>query len=298
MPGEVIAILCAFLYALSYLFLHKAQVKASWPDNGLLPVLFIGALALNCAVWSRAAFTGHLPPASWPGLTFAALSGIIGTLIGRLFLYFAVARLGATRGVVIKTFSPLVTLLFAAIFLDESLDKSDIYGILLLLVSILFLFIERLWIPNSHRGIAFFQKGIFIASMAAFCQGIGHGMRKLAIEHAADAMTSAAVDISAALLLYILFLFLTRKLRPIVDSYRQSRNTYVFTAGLLSACATLVFFVAVTETDVSVVAAITGTEPIIVGLLSLLFFPKLEKISIWTITSAILVAFGVVLLSQ
>jgi uncharacterized membrane protein len=295
--GEMIAVFSAVLYALSYLFLHQGQVQAQWRDNGLFPVLFIGTIALGSVFLLRGGTTGFWGEITQSELLFAALSGLIGTLFGRLALFFAVARLGATRGVVVKSFAPLITLLFAAVFLHESWTTSDMYGTFLLLLSIVFLFIERLWIPNLHRSLAFLQKGVVVAAIAALCQGIGHGMRKLAVQHTSDALTCATVDISTALVIYLLLLLLTGRLRDTLASYRHSRNSFIWAAGLTSAAATLLFFLSVTRANVSVVAAIAGTEPILVGLFSLLLFPKLEKLNLWTISSSILVAFGVILFS-
>lgn len=297
MPGIATALLSAICYSLSYVFLHKGHTETEYKDNGLFPVLLIGTVTIGLAAIAKLLFT---PNFEWSvmdrnqvmGYLICAVSGLVGTLFGRLCLYAAIRRLGATRGVVIKTLETIVTLILAMQFLQEKLLPKDIVGCFLLGLGLSLLIYEQS--RSMHRSVLHF--GVLLGLTAVVFQGSGHFMRKLGMMHSINPVLGAAVDISLAFFGYLVLLRGTGSLHECVRFYFRNPNPYIWVSGFLSALGVLLFFISVVSAPLSIVAVIVGLEPIMVAVFSSLFLQGTEKLTWLTGVYACVTALGVVLL--
>lgn len=301
MFGELTAVLCAVCYALSYIFIRKGQAESSPPDHGLFPILCISVLTLDGAC-AFLAVNGPLRldvrmPETGLLLIFAALSGLIGTLIGRLALYRAISDLGATRGVVIKGLSPIMTLLIVVVILQQPVDDDDWVGLSCLLIAVLLLLLERKFSMSRNLPLQVFRNSIFIACFSACAQGIGHVFRQLSTEGALNPIFAAGADVTTALIGYLVILTCRGKLLSLMRWYRASLNISLIAAGVCSSLAVMLFFIAVSQIPVSTVSILVATEPIIVAFLAVIFFPKLERVTWWSAIATLVVASGVIMIS-
>ncbi len=300
MSGELTALCSAVCYAVSYLLLRKYQSEHQTAafDHGLFNILLIGTISLAAALGLQA--WGHPMPllTGGDGLTaivFCALSGLAGTLLGRLALFAAIARIGATRGVIINALAPLVTLLIAVAFLDEDFQGITIAGMIITAAGVIILALERVLFPQrffSH----WFRQGITIAAFATVFQGIGYTFRKIGIHTSITPLGAAALDMGAALLGYLLILIISCQMRPIIASALKTLDLTAVTAAILTAAAIVLFFAATNEISVSEVSLITATQPVIVAMLSAVFLRKLEHLTWLTMVCAVLVTAGVVMI--
>ncbi|MCF8564059.1 DMT family transporter [Alicyclobacillus tolerans] len=299
MSGEVTALFAAFCYSLSFVYLRKAQTERNLPDHGLLPILLISALTLAAAFGIKALSQPVVLNAisKWPmAALLSVTSGLVGTWLGRQTLYTAIDRLGATRGVVLKSASPVITLVIAFSLLGERPDDLDVPGLACLLLGLVWVIVERRWV--SHRALSkWVNYGIALGLLSAVLQGTGHAMRKLGTAYPVSPVFSAAVDVLAALTGYSAALMVTGKLFRYLKVYWSFPKRYVIAAGLLSSAGVLLFFSAVSRAPVSTVSVIIGTEPILVALLSSVLLGKLEQLSWGVFVAAVLVAAGVILTS-
>lgn len=298
MSGELDAVFSAICYALSSIFLRKGQMRTNAPDNGLLPVLFIGSLCLVGTMFTRMPLTiDKLGTGNWlVPVAFCALAGVAGTLIGRLALYSTIARFGATRGVIINAIAPCVTLFIAVFVLDEHLDEFEVYGIACFALGLFLLAVEQVWLQN-HRSSSL-RIAVMIAICAPIFQGGGFVLRKMGIQNSIDPVFAAGIDICAALVLYIFLLAVTRRLGGLVQFYWSHRNFFFVFAGLASAFAIYLFFEASRKIPVSLVGMIIGIQPVIVALISALFLAKSERVSWMVGISSIIVTVGVLFMSH
>lgn len=295
--GQLFAMLSALCYALSYIFIRKGQTASAPPDGGLLPVLVISTVALDsvfvCA-WLLDSDVSEWPTKSLLPLAYAALSGLIGTLVGRLALYRAIHALGATRGVVIKGLAPIVTVAVITLTTDEQVVTGDLVGLLCLVIAVLLLFFERKFTYRMMRSLSLFRNSIVIAGLAALAQGIGHAFRQMSVHGELPALLAASVDVTTALVFYLLSLSIVGKVGGYIRRYRLHMNSSLLLAGLSSALGVLLFFVAIQWVAVTTVSVLVATEPLIVAILSAIFFPQLERITWWSAFAAIIVAGGVI----
>ena len=299
MQGEITALLSAACYAISNLLLRKGQKDTHRSDNGLFPVLTIGGLILLFAfIIDVIADPAPLVEGNnWvTGPIFCMLSGIIATLFGRLALYNAISRIGATRGVIFIAVSPFITLIVALTILGEQLLLTDIIGIGLLFAGVTVLFLEGRTSRYRFASPRLVQLGFLIALSASLFQGIGYSFRKIGVLVPMDPVFAATLDTMAALVGYAIVLSFLGRFRSYMRYYKNHLNVYVAGAGVASAAAVFLFFDAVLEVPVSTVSVIMGSQPVIVALLAGIFMRKMERLSLITYVSAILVSFGVILL--
>lgn len=296
MSGSLIAILSVIFYSFSYVLLHKGQVDSDIQDNGLLAVLTIGFVTLGTGAeffshGSKVLFHLH----TWDqtvGYGFAVISGVIGTLFGRLTVYAAIKRLGATRGIVVGSAESLVTLALAVLILRESFHVNDAIGLLFLTVGISLLILERMVVQERSN----LQQGVILGLTGALLQGTGHFVRKLGSTSAVVPIIAAALDLAVALGLYVILLACLGRLRRYLKQYLKSINGYLIAAGFCSAVGVLLFFVAVQTVPVWKVALIIGTEPLFVTVISKALFRNLERLTLMTAVYTLFVTAGIMFL--
>ncbi|QSO50240.1 DMT family transporter [Alicyclobacillus curvatus] len=299
MPGEVTALLAAMCYAISNLLVRKGQKDTHPSDNGLFPILVITGFILLAYL-----IVDHVrDPAPivvnhilLRGVLFSALSGLVATLLGRLALYRAISKIGATRGSIVAAISPLVTLVIAVTMLQERLNIRDVSGMVMLLSGVMLLLMERKLFPMRLWPGLFVQNGIWIALWATLFQGVGYAFRKVGMQGRMDPAFAGSVDTFTALMVYIVILAFLGKLKSYLRYYVSHLNIYLISAGFMMAAAVFLFFEAVSEVPVSTVSVIMGSQPVIVALLAGIFMNRLERLTWVTGVSAGLVSVGVILL--
>lgn len=300
-PGVLTAFIAALCYSVSYLFVRKGQAESNPEDHGLFPVLLISSLTLALALLvkvMRNAAPLVMGPHQALTISFCILAGILGTCFGRMALYAAIARIGATRGVIIDMLSAFVTLTAAIIFLGEKLRWSNIYGVIGITLGLTLLITERVWFPSRFMK-QLYQSGVAMSFAAALLQGVGHVFRKPSVVSPISPTFAATLDIVAALLLYTLLLGWNGRLTRVLRHYRRtgSSNLYFAAAGCFSAAGVLLFFSASSTIPVSQVSIITSIQPVIVAVLSGVLLAKLEQITWFTVMSSICVTLGVIIMS-
>ncbi len=296
MSGLLTAILSVVFYSFSYVFLHKGQVESDIEDNGLLAVLAIGFVTLGIGAeflshGSRVLFQVHTRQ-QIVGYGFAALSGVIGTLFGRLTVYASIKRLGATRGIVVGSAESLVTLILAVLILRESFHVNDAIGLILLSLGISLLIFERMIVQERSS----VQQGVILGLAGALLQGSGHFVRKLGSTSAVVPIIAAALDLAVALGFYIIFLAFSGRLRRYFEQYTKSFNAYLAVAGFCSAAGVLLFFVSLQTVPVWKVALIIGAEPLFVTVISKALFRNLERLTLMTAVCTLFVTAGIMFL--
>lgn len=156
-------------------------------DPGLLNrtrlLLAVGAtLILACItmqVWPWAMIT-ESGPGQWLWL---GISGIVGLSIGDLFGFTSLRILGARRQSVVGTSAPAAAAIAAYFLLGESLTITDIIGMTLSIVGVMYAMSaieERSEV--SREGYGTFTTGVLLAIGGAVCQGAGLVLAKIGLQ--------------------------------------------------------------------------------------------------------------------
>lgn len=293
MRGEIAALISILAFALAYIFVNKAQTQGDTSDNGLLPLLVVSTVFLISAcfvrwLWVPAEFQ---ITSSWQmSILSSVLSGVSWNFLSRMTLLGSIARIGATRGIIIKSVAPILTVAFAVLFLKEHLSLGDQLGFILMLASIVLLFMEKTK-AETRAWFSVVRQGILLGLLSALFQGIGHLLRKMGAD-VIPPVFGATLDMTAATLTYIVYLIWTGRFQQHAKFYFQHPSFYVLAASVLTALGVLTSFVSIAGASISTVAMILGMQPILMPFLSSLLFPGLEAFTWFSYFAIFLVVCG------
>ncbi len=129
--GELFILGCVASWV-TFSLLGKALLKEMSPLNSILYASLSGTLCLALPAWQEGL------PAAWPGYTlidWLALFylGFFGTVLGFVWYYEGIQRIGATKAGVFINFVPISAIVFSFFILGEPLTGSLLAGTLLVL---------------------------------------------------------------------------------------------------------------------------------------------------------------------
>jgi drug/metabolite transporter (DMT)-like permease len=202
--GEIAALITAMCYSASSIFFTMAGRKFGPLVTNRLR-LVAAVLLLGTAHWI--VFGLPIPSNAEAERWFwLGSSGIVGLVIGDLFLFQAYITLGPRLGLLFLSLSPALTTLLAWIFLGETLSTGNIFGIVLTLAGIAWVVMEssptgkpRL---DMNPGInqKLFIKGIFAGMIAAAGQSFGMVLAKKGLTGNFPALSANVIRMSVAFL--------------------------------------------------------------------------------------------------
>ena len=300
MPGEVYAIVSAFLWALS-----STMVKS---QTSKMPIILMNALRTVPAMlvyWGFLLVTGRigepfsLPLRSWG---FLAGSTLIGLAIGDLLYFQSMKYIGLGRALPLSNVYPFFTILLALLFLNERIDWTVAAGAVLI-VSGAYL----LAFPRGTRGLnarhsdgarhsdvarpsggaedggELDLKGVAMALAAAVCWGTSTVLLRLGLE---DVAVPVANVIRLSILAVILFSLAARQGQLAqAPAYlrREHRATLgiVLLAGVIGmTLGTFTFLAAVQKAGAARTSILTSAMPLFGVPFSLILGERLTARSI------------------
>lgn len=137
MIGEGFALIAALFYALVNVSVALGGKTKQEGDNGVLLSL-LSTLTLSGVVW---VFWGaeldfdFSNPAFWVGFLSFMVAGILSTVLGRLWLFRSVERIGVVKAGFFRRLIPVFSALFAYVFLKETLSTQGTIGFILVLLA-------------------------------------------------------------------------------------------------------------------------------------------------------------------
>ena len=134
--GELFILGCVASWV-TFSLLGKALLKEMSPLSSILYASLSGTLCLALPAWQEGL------PAAWPGYTLTdwlALFylGFFGTVLGFVWYYEGIQRIGATKAGVFINFVPISAIVFSFFILGEPLTGSLLAGTLLVLSGVYF----------------------------------------------------------------------------------------------------------------------------------------------------------------
>ena len=137
----------------------------------------VGALSLNLirlliglvflAVYNAIAVDGFLPSATSYQWFWLTLSGIVGFVLGDLFLFRAFILIGARISMLIMALVPPITALIGWITLGETLTGMEFLGMGITLLGIVLVISSRLDLKQAVPGRKFRMGPLFLGSLLA-----------------------------------------------------------------------------------------------------------------------------------
>ena len=169
--GEIAALFTAISWGFTAIFIASAsKVIGSQRVNRIRIALATILLMIAHLILQKQLLPLDAAPERWFWL---GLSGIVGLIIGDGFLFQSYVLIGPRLGMLIMASVPIISTIFAWIFLGETLSITKVIGILIILTGIAIVIQERYNGKESNRNRNNFILGILAGFGGAFGQAVG-----------------------------------------------------------------------------------------------------------------------------
>lgn len=299
--GEVFAILSMTLFASSNIMIGRGASRGSRSRGAFLSIVVTFVVA--APLWLLLGVVNGFTPVNSRGLAWFALAGILTVLIGRVFLYASIQRLGAMRGTAVKRLNPFFSVLLGVLFLNEVITGTMAAGMLLIFASFALLVhqsfraVRKTEAPGSERSAFGTVAGLgyLYGPISAFAYASGYVARKYGLLALPDAVFGTLIG---ALTGGVAFLLVSR----FVASYREDLektfsdfDPWLLAAAIASTFGQICYFVALKHSTVSKIALITSMEVFVTMFFSWLLYRSSLRITRELIVAATLGVIGTVL---
>ena len=254
--------------------------------NVLFPAaIFAGELALREAPYGW----------NWTGAWMFAVGGVIGTFLGRRFLFDAVKLLGPSRASVFHSTSPAFALLAAWLLAGELLGAYE-----LALMALVWL---GLWLTQPRAGSLhalapdILRKGFIAGLLTVAGFGFGNVIRGIAMREWHEAALGTVIASVAAFACQVL---VTRNWPRIAAQLRGADRTTVLLytgCGVFTSLGSILISLAMTRIEIALAVLVVHTTPIVIFPVSVWLLKNREELSPRTVLGALLVLAGIALLA-
>lgn len=284
--GAVYTLILCLVSALSRILLKKGM-RDSTPLTGMVVSLVVGFAALGLVVAPKIVSGG----VRWDprGVLMFAAIGLVAPPLVRLLTYIGIHRLGASRCDPIRSTQPFFAILFALLLVGERAGPRIWAATALLFLGVLILSRDR------GRQASFSPSDLLFPLGAAILAGAVMVLRKMGIAWLPDPAVAAFIAATSAVVVFGGFLAATGKWRAL----RLDRRAFAFffLAGLLTALTDILDLLALSLTDVRIVAPLMCATPLFVLVLARLFLRDQERVTLrtWSGAGAILAGVQIIL---
>ena len=221
-----------------------------------------------------------------------ALSAAFAPVTGRLLNYKSLEKVGVATTTSIQGIQPIFVTILATIFLAEHFP-AIVY--LAIAITVMGVTIVGRSLSKTNRQKDLTKWALLFPFSSTFCYSTSNILRKVGLQVQGLPLLAASFTVSFSTIYLFLSLLVTRQTRQIVIT--RSSSLYSVLSGIVNSLAWISSFQALQMGAVSIVGTILGLQPIIGIVLSYLFLRKTEIITLSKIAGAILVVFGVTLIS-
>lgn len=215
------------------------------------------------------------------------LSGLLGTVAGRLARFVGIEKVGAPVAAAITNLNPFISTALAILLLGERVTLPILVGTLIIVMGTVLLSLS-----GQHVGFRF--RSLTYPLLAATCFGVVAIIRKVGLSQTTP-LFGAAINMTTAWIAFTAFLIVSNNRQSLAADGRSV--WYFIGAGVAENTGVLLVLVALSLGEVSVVVPLFGTAPLFVLLLSYVFLHGIETLN-WRITvGSSLIVLGVFFLT-
>ncbi len=280
-PPQLIALVAALSYATSGIA-AKRGLRYSTP----ITVTLVSVTVHAATLWTALLLTGGIPKVSWWVLFLFALTGTLQPIV-RLFTYFGIHYVGASRGTTLRSSHPLFSVTLAIIFLGEQVSLPIVLGTILIVAGITLIS----WQPEAQRA-SFRWVHLGYPLGAAFLAGISHPLRRYSLQLANEPLYFAAIIGVVSLAWLASYIVLPTGIEQPVWN-RQSLGWFLM-AGVFETSGILLVIIALSAGHVVIVSPIVATSPLWILVGTSLFLRGIESLTLRTVLGAVCVVSGTI----
>lgn len=293
--GVTLALLAMLSFA-SNIIITRYAVQRMPVEGGFFIVLAVNTLFpltlfLLWLPFRQAPFAWH-----WEGAVYFALGGLVGTFLGRRFLFDSVQLLGPARASVFHSTSPAFALVGAWFMVGERLGPTEIG-----LMAVVWL---GLWLTTPRTGTSpgllsqeTLRKGMLAGLFTVAGFGFGNVLRGVAMRQWDEAMFGSMIASLAAMLCQILY---TRDWPRIASHFRVAdRRAWLLYlgCGVTTSMGSIFIAESMTRMEIALAVLIVHTTPVVIFPVSVFLMKNREDLTPRTVLGAFLVLGGIAMLA-
>ena len=290
--GEIAALITAICWALNGIAFESAGKKIGSLSLSYIRLYIAFILLCITAYFMRGI---ALPlDADLNNWIWLSLSGVIGFVLGDIFLFQAYIEIGSRISLLIMSAAPPLTALISFFILGERISALGLLGIFITMIGIGLVILSKNQDGNKvefNRPV----KGLIYASIGALGQAMGLIFSKKGMG-TYDPLAATQIRIIAAALVLTVLITKNKKWSEILESMKNKSAMPALVAGSIFGPFVGVAFslLAVKYTATGIVSSISSISPILVIPASIYIFK--EKVTPKEILGAVVSIAGVILL--
>ncbi len=269
--GEFAALGTAFCWVITAIAFEAASRKVGSISVNIIR-LVIALFLIGFYTW----FTrGYFFPidATLYSWSWLILSGLIGFVVGDLFLFEAFTLIGSRLSMLIMTLVPPITALLGWLIMGETLSLFNLLGMSLTISGIGLVIFQR---SNAKSGkIKYPLKGLFFAFLGAVGQATGYVLSKYGMGDY-NPFAATQIRVMAGIVGFSVIITIFRRWRPVFSALKKTRPMILTTVG-----ATFGPFIGVSlsllaaqHTQTGIAATIMAITPILIIPPTMIFFKQ------------------------
>ncbi|HNY84604.1 MAG TPA: DMT family transporter [Anaerolineaceae bacterium] len=289
--GEFAALLTAIVWVISGIFFERAGKHTSSLAVTFIRMIF-ALLQVGLILWVTrgSPFPTDASPGTWLWLS---LSGLVGFVIGDIFLFEAYVRLGTRLALLLMSFSPVITGILSYFIFGEKLTSLSMLGIALTLTGIAVVILTR----SERKALKLRVEpfGVLCGVLGAVGQSVGTILSKQGIG-TYDAFAATQIRVIASIAGFALYFAIGRHWPKLTQLLKDRSSLWQTATGAFFGTTLGVGFslLAIQHTEAAVAAAIMSIMPVLVIPINWLVLK--EKIRLIEIIGAVITVLGVILL--
>lgn len=283
------ALLSALMFALTFVFV-RVGVKSASTTTALWLTLFVNVVFL----WGWSLLVYGWQFEQWWEWRYFFLSGVFAPLLGRLFQFQGMAKLGANITTPLTLTHPVISVVLAILFLGEEVTNLGLLGALMVVLGSVVVGMQGG--QNATRSLQSVSRVyLLLPLLASLSYGISIVFRKIGIDIGSDAVTAAAVTCTSSWFFSTLYVLFTGAVGEIRCSRRELG--FFVLAGVFSSLGPVLLYAALQFEGLVVIAPLAATTPLFVLLVSYVFIRADEIFTPQVVAGTVATVAGVILVT-
>ncbi|MBN1781830.1 DMT family transporter [bacterium] len=290
--GEWAALATACCWTITALSFEKASKRVgSLPVNWIRLVLAFFLLSLYSWIFRGTPWPADATAHLW---TWLSISGLIGFVLGDLFLFRAFVEIGSRISMLIMASVPVMTALLGWIFMQEHLSRLDILAMMITLSGIALVVLEQ---NRETRQVAFTHplRGVLLAFGGAAGQAVGLILSKYGMGDY-NPFQATQIRVMTGILGFSLLFFPMKRWGRVRDALRNKTAMFSVSLGAFFGP-----FLGVSLSLLAIQKTMTGIASTIMAIVPILLIPPAvilfhERVTLKEIAGAFLAVGGVAIL--
>jgi len=261
--GEFAALLTAFFWTTTAMVFESAGKKVGSLQVNYIRLIFAFVFISIYTLISRGLF---LPlDASTSTWFWLFISGLIGFVLGDLFLFQAYVEIGARISMLVMSSVPPLTAILSYIVLGERLTKANIIGMAITVLGIAVVVLKKKEGEEGKVQFSHSAKGLFFAFLGAIGQATGMVISKFGMQDY-NPFAATQIRIIAGLFGFTILFFIMKRWGNLALAFRNKAALKRISVGALFGPFLGVSFqlLSMQHTSAGVTSTITAIIPVLI----------------------------------